>query len=93
MRDREEAEVAAELAALSTGEIVAALGAAGGLSPFSRRFVERLARMPSARLGRSLARFDALIGDVGIAAAAKATLDACASRWMVPCRCAAASSW
>ncbi len=76
MRDREEAEVAAELAALSTGEIVAALGAAGGLSPFSRRFVERLARMPSARLGRSLARFDALIGDVGIAAAAKATLDA-----------------
>ena len=78
MRDREEAEIAAELAALSTSEIVAALSATGAprLSPFARRVLERLARVPSARLGRSLARFDALIGDVGIAAAAKATLDA-----------------
>ena len=75
MRDREEAEIAAELAALSTAEIVAALGASGA-APLVRRAVERLARLPSARLGRSLARFDALIGDVGIAAAAQATLDA-----------------
>ena len=72
---RAEGEVAAELAALSTAEIVAAVGAQG-LSPRVRRMVERLARGPSARLGRSLARFDSLIGDVGIAAAAQATLDA-----------------
>lgn len=75
MPPREEAEIAAELAALSTAEIVSALGATG-LSPLARLVVQRLARPPSARLGRSLARFDALIGDVGIAAAAQATLAA-----------------
>lgn len=74
-RARSEGEVAAQLAALSTAEIVAAVGARG-LSPRARRLVERLARGPSARLGRSLARFDNLIGEVGIAAAAQATLDA-----------------
>src|SRR4051812_25096085 len=70
---REEAEVASSLAALSTAEIVAAIGAKG-LSPLARWVVERAARGPSARLGRTLARFDALIGSIGIARAARAAL-------------------
>lgn len=73
MRLRDEAEIAAALAALSTAEIVSALGAKG-LSPFLRGAVERAARGPSLRLGRTLARFDALITEVGIAGAARAAL-------------------
>jgi len=73
MRLRDEAEIATALAALSTAEIVSALGAQG-LSPLLRGAVERAARGPSLRLGRTLARFDTLIGDVGIARAARATL-------------------
>jgi hypothetical protein len=70
-----EAEVAAELAGLSAAEIVSALGAKG-FSTRLRGVVERVALLPSRRLGRSLAHFDALIGKVGITAAARATLRA-----------------
>lgn len=73
MRPRDEAEIATELAALSTAEIVSAVGARG-LSPFLRGMVERAARVPSRRLGRTLAHFDALIDHVGIARAARAAL-------------------
>ncbi|HSO31874.1 MAG TPA: hypothetical protein VLT33_05145 [Labilithrix sp.] len=73
MRTRDEVEIAAELAALSTAEIVSALGAQG-LAPLLRRAVERVARVPSGRLGRSLARFDGLIGDFGITSAARSAL-------------------
>ncbi len=70
---RAEADVAAALAALSAAEIVSALGAQG-LSPRLRGVVERVAMRPSRRLGRTLAHFDALIGDVGIAKAARSVL-------------------
>lgn len=73
MGPRDEAAIAAELAALSTAEIVSALGAKG-LSPLLRALVAGGARGPSRRLGRALARFDALIGEVGIARAAQVTL-------------------
>lgn len=68
-----ETRVAAELAALSAAEIVSALGAKG-LSPRLRGVVERVALRPSRRLGRTLAHFDALIGAVGIAKAARSAL-------------------
>jgi 1-acyl-sn-glycerol-3-phosphate acyltransferase len=73
MRLRDEAEIAAVLTALSTAEIVSALGAPGLLSVL-RRAVERVARAPSRRLGDTLAQFDALIGRVGITQAAGAAL-------------------
>ena len=72
---RGEGEIAADLAVLSTAEIVAALGATG-LSPLLRAVVEGAARVPSRRLGRALGRFDALIAAVGITRAARATLAA-----------------
>ena len=59
------------LADLSTAEIVSALG----VGPRRRRFVSIVARIPSARLGRSLARFDARVGEAGIARAAAETLE------------------
>jgi hypothetical protein len=73
MEEREEADIAAALAALSTAEIVSAIGAAG-LPHLLRGFVQRAARGPSRRLGRALARFDTLIDRVGLTLAAQATL-------------------
>ena len=74
-RRAHEAEVARELAGLSAAEIVSALGAKGLPTRF-RRVVERVALLPSRRLGRTLAHFDALIGKVGITAAARSALRA-----------------
>ena len=71
MRERphDEAAVARELAALSVAEIVDAAGARG--APWiARRLVSMLATVPSNRLGRSLARFDADLATVGVGAAA-----------------------
>jgi hypothetical protein len=79
MRPRDEAEIATELAALSTAEIVAALGAKG-LPPLLRGMVEHAAGRSSRRLGRALAHFDTLIADVGIASAARATLTSFGAR-------------
>jgi hypothetical protein len=72
MRSHDEAEIAADLAALSTAEIVSAIGPS--LSPLLEGVVKRIARGPSRRLGRTLARFDALIGTAGIAHAARSVL-------------------
>ena len=72
-RPHDEAAVARELAALSIAEIVDAAGARG--APWiARRLVSMLARVPSHRLGRSLARFDADVAVLGMAAAARALL-------------------
>lgn len=72
-RPHDEAAVARELAALSVAEMVDAAGARG--APWiAQRFVSTLARLPSARLGRSLARFDADLATVGVADAATALL-------------------
>jgi hypothetical protein len=69
----DESAVARRLEELSVAEIVAAAGA-GGAPPLVRRFVELAARVPSRRLGRTLARFDARIGEVGLGAAAREAL-------------------
>ncbi len=69
----DEAEVARVLAALSVAEIVDAAGARG--APWiARRLVSMLASVPSDRLGRSLARFDAELQTVGVGVAAHALL-------------------
>ncbi len=57
----DEAAVARALAALSVAEIVDAAGARGA-PKIARRLVSMLARLPSDRLGRSLARFDFGLG-------------------------------
>ena len=69
----DETAIAAELATLSAAEIVSALGAKG-LPRRLRGMVERIALRPSRRLGRTLAHFDSLIGDVGITKAARSIL-------------------
>lgn len=69
----DEAEIARTLEDLSVAEIVAAAGAAEAPTPI-RRAVELAARLPSRRLGRTLARFDARIGEVGLGAAAREVL-------------------
>jgi hypothetical protein len=66
----DEAAVARELAALSIAEIVDA-AAARGAPEVVRRVAEWVARVPSVRLGRTLARFDARIGVAGIGTAAR----------------------
>jgi hypothetical protein len=72
-RLHDEAAVARELEALSVEEMVDAAGARG--APWvARRLVSMLARLPSARLGRSLARFDADLASAGVADAATALL-------------------
>jgi hypothetical protein len=71
----DEAAVARALAALSIEEIVDA-AAARGAPWLARRFVEMLARIPSGRLGATLARFDARIAVVGIGAAAREVMSA-----------------
>ena len=68
-----EAAVADELAALSTAEIVEAAGARGA-PRFVKRAVEVVARLSSRRLGKLLARFDARVGDAGVARAAREVL-------------------
>lgn len=69
----DEAEVARRLEALSVAEIVAAAGARGAPA-LVRRAVELAARLPSRRLGRALARFDARIAEVGLGAAARGVM-------------------
>lgn len=59
------------LADLSAREIADALGVR---APLLRACVEAIARVASSRLGRALARFDARIGEAGIARAARETL-------------------
>jgi hypothetical protein len=72
-QEHEEAAVARVLSALSVAEIVDAAGARG--APWiARRLVSMLATVPSDRLGRSLARFDADLETVGLAAAAHGLL-------------------
>jgi hypothetical protein len=69
----DEAAVARELAALSVSEIVDAAGARGA-PRIARQLVSMLATVPSARLGRSLARFDAELATAGVGVAATALL-------------------
>ena len=72
-RPHDEAAVARQLAALSAAEIVDAAGARG--APWvARRLISMLARVPSARLGASLARFDSDVTKLGVGAAARALL-------------------
>src|SRR5438128_1471618 len=68
-----ESEVARTLAALSTREIVAALGLEqrGTILAASAALV---AHAPSLRLGRRLARFDSRVKEVGLPGAAKEAL-------------------
>lgn len=69
------AAVARALAAISVGEIVDAAAARGVPYPI-RRAVELVASLPSRRLGKILARFDARVGEVGLGAAAREVLRA-----------------
>jgi len=71
----DEAAIALELAALSVAEIVDAAGARGA-SVAVRRVARALASIPSRRLGRRLARFDADIAAHGLGAAARSVLRA-----------------
>ncbi len=82
MRTVTEVEVARKLASLSTREIVDALGL-NRRSRFRAALVRLAARRASARLGRKLARFDALVGKDGIARAAEATLNKLGARFDV----------
>lgn len=66
----DESAIARELEELSVAEIVDAAGARGA-PPMLRRVVELMARAPSRRLARTLARFDARIGDAGLGTAAR----------------------
>ena len=63
--------LSARLAELSASEIADAVGVRGGLR---RALVTAVARVPSRRLGRTLARFDERIAEDGLARAARATL-------------------
>lgn len=69
--------LSARLAALSASEIADAVGARGGVR---RAVVTAVARIPSKRLGRTLARFDERIAVEGIARAAHATLTTLGAR-------------
>lgn len=71
--EHDEARVARALAALSVSEIVDAAGARGA-PRIARTIVSMLATVPSARLGRSLARFDADVATVGVGASATSLL-------------------
>ena len=68
-----ELAIARRLEELSVAEIVAAAGAKGAPA-LVRHAVELAARVPSRRLGRTLARFDTRIGEVGLGAAAREVL-------------------
>lgn len=69
--------LSARLAELSASEIADAVGAHGGLRG---ALVTAVARVPSKRLGRTLARFDERIAKEGLARAAHATLTALGAR-------------
>lgn len=70
----DEAAIALELAALSVAEIVDA--ASVQRAPrLLREAVERVAQIPSRRLGKILARFDARIEERGVSRAARGVLD------------------
>jgi hypothetical protein len=71
----DEADIARRLEELSVAEIVAAAGARGA-PRIVRRAVELAARAPSRRLGRTLARFDVRIGEIGLGAAAREVMRA-----------------
>ena len=73
LQSSDEASTAAELEELSVAEIVDA-AAARGAPFFLRRAVEIAARIPSRRLGKILARFDARIGEKGLGVAAREVL-------------------
>jgi hypothetical protein len=64
-------QIASRIAALSAREIADAAGASG---PIARALVSLAARVPSARLGRTLARFDERTAEVGLSRAARETL-------------------
>ncbi|MBX3190175.1 MAG: hypothetical protein KF819_24320 [Labilithrix sp.] len=66
-------EVARTLTALSAAEIVDAIGARRAPA-IVRRAVEIAAHLPSRRLGRALARFDARVAETGLSRAAVETL-------------------
>ena len=70
---RDEAGTAAELEGLSVAEIVDAAGVRGAPSIF-RRGIEAVARVPSRRLGKILARFDRRIAEEGLEVAAREVL-------------------
>jgi hypothetical protein len=70
---RDEAAIARELAQLSASEIVDA-AAASGAPRLARLAVELLAKVPSVRLGKILARFDVRVGEVGLGDAAREVL-------------------
>ncbi|AKU96098.1 Putative hemolysin [Labilithrix luteola] len=70
-----EAEIAAVLAVLSTREIEDAVGAHRA-PPLLRALVGLASRLPSQRLGKLLARFDARIAEAGIAKASREVLTA-----------------
>ena len=69
----DEEAIALELAALSTSEIVDA-AAVNGAPRLVRRAVEVIAQLPSRRLGKLLARFDAQIATIGVSRAAREVL-------------------
>lgn len=75
----DEAAIALELAALSVSEIVDAAGARAAPAVL-RRVVEALAGVPSRRLGRTLARFDADVAAHGLRVAAIAVMRALGAR-------------
>jgi hypothetical protein len=75
----DEAAIALELATLSVAEIVDAAGARGAPAAL-RRVVEALAGVPSRRLGKTLARFDADVAAHGLSPAASAVMRAFGAR-------------
>jgi hypothetical protein len=72
---RDEAAIAQELATLSVAEIVDAAGLRAAPS-FVRRLVEMVAGVPSRRLGKTLARFDADVAAHGLGPAARSVMRA-----------------
>lgn len=72
-------DVAATLERLSVLEIVDA-AALGGAPRVVRAAVELAARVPSRRLGRVLARFDADVGELGLSSAARRVMLALGAR-------------
>jgi len=76
---RDEAAIALQLAALSVAEIVDAAGLRGAPA-LVRRVVEAVAGVPSRRLGKTLARFDAEVAAHGLGVAARSVMRAFGAR-------------
>lgn len=75
----DQADIARRLEELSVSEVVAALGlpssnVQGARASLVRGALALAARVPSRRLGKTLARFDARIAEVGLASAAREVL-------------------